>query len=54
MADTLCAGWQGAYGKIKTHSESLVTQLLRMDEVTAALRVKFCNPFPSNDFGRCT
>lgn len=42
---------QGAYGKIKTHSESLVSQLLRVGEVTAALRVKFFSPFKSQKFG---
>lgn len=37
---------QGAYGKVKAHSESLVSQLLRVEEVAAALRVKFGSPFP--------
>jgi hypothetical protein len=42
---------QGAYGKIRTHSESLVSQLLRLDEVAAALRVKFMSPFKEHDVG---
>lgn len=37
---------QGAYGKVKSHAESIITQLLRVDEVAAALRVKFGKPFP--------
>lgn len=40
---------QGAYGKVKTHAESLLTQLLRVDEVGAALRVKFGKPFPDQE-----
>ncbi|TFJ85925.1 hypothetical protein NSK_002745 [Nannochloropsis salina CCMP1776] len=42
---------QGAYGKIKSHSESLVSQLLRVDEVGAALRLKFARPFPETGVG---
>lgn len=43
---------QGAYGKIKTHSESLVSQLLRVNEVMAALRVRFFSPFKEQVVGK--
>ena len=43
---------QGAYGKIKTHSESLVSQLLRINEVMAALRIKFFSPFKEQAVGK--
>lgn len=36
---------QGAYGKVQSHSENVLSQLLRFDEVLAALRVKFFSPF---------
>lgn len=43
---------QGAYGKVKSHSESVFSQLLRIDEVFCALRVKFAHPFPEVDMGQ--
>ena len=36
---------QGAYGKLKTHSESVLSQLIRLDEVFFALQVKYFPPF---------
>lgn len=39
-AETPVARKQGAYGKVKTHSHSLLTQLLHGSEVVAALRFK--------------
>jgi hypothetical protein len=42
---------QGAYGKVKSHSEPLFAQLLRVEEVAAALRVKFGSPFPRSQVG---
>ena len=39
---------QGAYGKIKTHSESKISQLLHLDEVWAALYLLYVNPLQSN------
>lgn len=35
---------QGAYGKIKTHSESKISQILHIDEVFAAIRLKYISP----------
>jgi hypothetical protein len=43
---------QGAYGKVKSHSKSAFSQLLRVDEVFCALRVKFAHPFPGVDMGQ--
>lgn len=43
---------QGAYGKVKSHSESVLSQLLHVDEVFCALRVKFAHPFPEADMGQ--
>ncbi len=42
---------QGAYGKIKSHSETMLSQLLHVDEVMCALRVKFFSPFQEEDIG---
>ncbi|KAG7368254.1 farnesyl-diphosphate farnesyltransferase [Nitzschia inconspicua] len=39
---------QGAYGKIKTHKESLFKQLLHVDEVFAALYFLYVKPLKSN------
>lgn len=39
---------QGAYGKIKTHTESKVSQLLHIDEVVSALYFLYINPLRSN------
>eukprot|EP00560_Eucampia_antarctica_P006822 CAMPEP_0197828948 /NCGR_PEP_ID=MMETSP1437-20131217/5434_1 /TAXON_ID=49252 ORGANISM="Eucampia antarctica, Strain CCMP1452" /NCGR_SAMPLE_ID=MMETSP1437 /ASSEMBLY_ACC=CAM_ASM_001096 /LENGTH=803 /DNA_ID=CAMNT_0043430375 /DNA_START=28 /DNA_END=2439 /DNA_ORIENTATION=+ len=39
---------QGAYGKIKTHSESKISQILRFDEVLAAVNLKYINPLKAN------
>jgi hypothetical protein len=30
---------------VKTHSDSMLTQLLHLDEVFSALRIKFFSPF---------
>jgi farnesyl-diphosphate farnesyltransferase len=43
---------QGAYGKVNSHSESVLSQLLHVDEVFCALRVKFAHPFPEADMGQ--
>ncbi|KAL7555374.1 hypothetical protein ACA910_022360 [Epithemia clementina (nom. ined.)] len=48
---------QGAYGKIKTHKESLLSQIVRTDEAFAALSLLYINPLKSNldtDFVRKT
>jgi farnesyl-diphosphate farnesyltransferase len=39
---------QGAYGKIKTHKESKVKQLLYLDEIFAALTILYVKPLESN------
>jgi len=39
---------QGAYGKVKTHSESKLTQILRFDEVLAAINLLYIKPLSSN------
>lgn len=39
---------QGAYGKVITHKESRWTQLMRIDEVFAALMYLYVNPMKSN------
>eukprot|EP00301_Raphidiophrys_heterophryoidea_P012203 c18582_g1_i1.p1 GENE.c18582_g1_i1~~c18582_g1_i1.p1 ORF type:complete len:733 (-),score=175.89 c18582_g1_i1:73-2271(-) len=38
---------QGAYGKVRVHSENIISQLTRFDEVSAAVRVKFFKPLGS-------
>ena len=48
---------QGAYGKIKTHKESVVKQLFHTDEVFAAITLLYIKPLKSNlegDFVRKT
>jgi len=39
---------QGAYGKIKTHKESKLKQLLHIDEVWSAVTLLYLNPLKSN------
>eukprot|EP00566_Odontella_aurita_P007039 CAMPEP_0113552696 /NCGR_PEP_ID=MMETSP0015_2-20120614/15207_1 /TAXON_ID=2838 /ORGANISM="Odontella" /LENGTH=728 /DNA_ID=CAMNT_0000453695 /DNA_START=107 /DNA_END=2289 /DNA_ORIENTATION=- /assembly_acc=CAM_ASM_000160 len=39
---------QGAYGKIKTHKESKLTQLARLDEVWSAVSLLYVTPLKSN------
>mmetsp|Transcript_3765 Transcript_3765/g.5438 ORF Transcript_3765/g.5438 Transcript_3765/m.5438 type:complete len:793 (+) Transcript_3765:56-2434(+) len=39
---------QGAYGKIKTHKESKISQLIHTDEVWAALTLLYIKPLKSN------
>lgn len=39
---------QGAYGKITTHKESKLSQLLRLDEVFAAVMLLYVKPLKSN------
>lgn len=39
---------QGAYGKIKTHSESKISQLLHLDEVFSAIILLYIKPLKSN------
>jgi farnesyl-diphosphate farnesyltransferase len=39
---------QGAYGKIKTHKESTLSQLSHIDEVFAAIYFLYINPLKSN------
>lgn len=39
---------QGAYGKIKTHKESKIKQLLRVDEVWSAIALLYLQPLESN------
>lgn len=39
---------QGAYGKVTTHSESKLSQILRFDEVYAALNLLYIKPLNSN------
>mmetsp|Transcript_22922 Transcript_22922/g.32861 ORF Transcript_22922/g.32861 Transcript_22922/m.32861 type:complete len:503 (-) Transcript_22922:130-1638(-) len=39
---------QGAYGKIKTHKESKLSQLCRIDEVISAFMLLYMNPLRSN------
>jgi farnesyl-diphosphate farnesyltransferase len=44
----VCSKKQGAYGKIKTHQESLLSQLLRVDEVWSAIYFLKIRPLPCN------
>lgn len=39
---------QGAYGKIKTHKESKLKQLMHLDEVWSAISLLYINPLESN------
>ena len=39
---------QGAYGKLKTHKESKLSQLLHIDEVFSAISLLYINPLKSN------
>jgi len=39
---------QGAYGKIKTHKESKISQILHLDEVWSALTLLYLKPMKSN------
>jgi farnesyl-diphosphate farnesyltransferase len=39
---------QGAYGKLKTHKESKLTQLVHLDEVFSAISLLYINPLKSN------
>ena len=39
---------QGAYGKIKTHKESKVSQLMHVDEVFSAVSLLYVSPLKSN------
>lgn len=39
---------QGAYGKIKTHSESKLSQLTHLDEVWSAITILYIKPLKSN------
>ena len=39
---------QGAYGKIKTHKESKVSQLMHVDEVFSAVSLLYISPLKSN------
>jgi farnesyl-diphosphate farnesyltransferase len=39
---------QGAYGRLKTHKESTLSQLLHVDEVFAAISLLYINPLQSN------
>ena len=39
---------QGAYGKIKTHKESKLSQVMRLDEVLSAVSLLYVNPLVSN------
>lgn len=39
---------QGAYGKIKTHKESKLSQLYHLDEVFSAISLLYLNPLRSN------
>uniref|UniRef100_A0A7S2PF74 Nudix hydrolase domain-containing protein n=1 Tax=Skeletonema marinoi TaxID=267567 RepID=A0A7S2PF74_9STRA len=39
---------QGAYGKIKTHKESKLSQLMHIDEVCSAISLLYINPLKSN------
>jgi farnesyl-diphosphate farnesyltransferase len=39
---------QGAYGKIKTHKESKLSQLCHLDEVFSAISLLYLNPLRSN------
>ena len=39
---------QGAYGKIKTHKESKVAQLMHIDEVFSAVSLLYVSPLKSN------
>jgi farnesyl-diphosphate farnesyltransferase len=39
---------QGAYGKVKTHKESKLSQLVRLDEVMSAITLLYIKPLKSN------
>ena len=43
-----CSKKQGAYGKIKTHKESKLKQLMHLDEVCSAISLLYINPLKSN------
>ncbi len=43
-----CSKKQGAYGKIKTHKESKLKQLMHVDEVMSAISLLYINPLKSN------
>jgi farnesyl-diphosphate farnesyltransferase len=43
-----CSKKQGAYGRIKTHKEPLLKQLLHVDEVFAAIYLLYISPLKSN------
>ena len=43
-----CSKKQGAYGKIKTHQESIIKQLSHIDEVFAAITFLYVKPLKSN------
>jgi len=43
-----CSRKQGAYGKVKTHKESTLSQLSHVDEVFAALTLLYLKPLKSN------
>ena len=43
-----CTKKQGAYGKVKTHSESKLSQILHFDEVWSAITLLYLKPLKSN------
>ena len=43
-----CSKKQGAYGKIKTHKESKLKQLMHLDEVWSVISLLYVNPLKSN------
>ena len=43
-----CSKKQGAYGKVKTHKESVLSQLSHVDEILAAVTFLYISPLKSN------
>jgi len=48
LLKTRCSKKQGAYGKIQTHKESKLKQLLHVDEVWSAVTLLYLRPLRSN------
>ena len=43
-----CRKKQGAYGKVKTHKESKLSQMLHLDEIWSAITLLYISPLESN------